>query len=64
MGWGLLALGLVLLVEGLLWAFAPGLVDQALRALRDLPRDAQRTAALSAAALGLLLVLAGRTLGL
>jgi uncharacterized protein YjeT (DUF2065 family) len=52
----LLALGLVLVVEGLLWALAPGLVEDLLAALRALSPEERRTAGLAALALGLALV--------
>lgn len=64
MGWGLLALGLVLVVEGLLWALAPGLIEQALRLLRDLPENARRQAGLTGAALGMVLIWVAFRLGL
>lgn len=64
MGWGLLAFGIVLLVEGLLWAFAPTLVEEALRLLRALPADTRRLAGLAAAASGVLLITLGRFIGL
>ena len=48
----LLALGLVLIVEGLAYALAPSLVESLLAALRELPIPARRT-------LGLLAIVAG-----
>ncbi len=42
MAWIFLALGLVLLVEGLVYALAPSLVEQMLAALRALPMDIRR----------------------
>ena len=47
-----LALGLVLIVEGLAYALAPSLVETLLAALREIPEPARRT-------LGLLAIVAG-----
>ena len=38
----LLALGLVLLLEGLVYVLAPSLIEDMLRALRELPPEARR----------------------
>jgi uncharacterized protein YjeT (DUF2065 family) len=54
--WALLALGLVLVVEGLVWALAPGLIEDLLAALRALSLEERRLAGLAALALGLALV--------
>jgi len=51
-----LALGLVLIVEGLIYALAPSLVEQLLDALRALPLSARRNLGLAALALGVALV--------
>jgi len=59
----LLALGLVLVVEGLIYALAPSLIEQLLAALRAIPEDARRLVGLGAIALGLLLVWWARMLG-
>lgn len=59
----LLALGLVLIVEGLVYALAPSLVEQLLEALRMMPLAMRRNIGLGALALGLLLVWAARGLG-
>ena len=48
----LLALGLVLIVEGMAYALAPSLVETLLAALRQIPEPARRT-------LGLLAIVAG-----
>ncbi len=48
----LLALGLVLIVEGLAYALAPSLIEQLLAALREIPEPARRT-------LGMLAIVAG-----
>lgn len=63
MGWALLALGLVLVVEGLVWAIAPGLVEDLLAALRAMSLEQRRLAGLAAVALGLTLVWAARVAG-
>lgn len=63
MAWALLALGLVLVVEGLLWALAPHLVENLLAALRALSVEERRLAGLAALALGLALLWAARLAG-
>jgi hypothetical protein len=63
MGWALLALGLVLVVEGLFWALAPHLVENLLAALRALSVEERRLAGLAALALGLALLWAARLAG-
>lgn len=59
----LLALGLVLIVEGLVYALAPSLVDRMLIALAALPPEARRLAGLLAMLMGLVLVWGAKTLG-
>lgn len=59
----LLALGLVLVVEGLVWALAPSLVEDLLAALRTLSLPERRLAGLTALALGAALLGAGSLLG-
>jgi uncharacterized protein YjeT (DUF2065 family) len=56
MGWLLLALGLLLLAEGLVWALAPRLIEDLLAALRTLSIEQRRLAGLAAMALGLALL--------
>lgn len=63
MAWALLALGLVLVVEGLLWALAPQAIESLLAALRALSIEERRLAGLAALALGLALVWAARLVG-
>jgi uncharacterized protein len=58
-----LALGLVLVVEGLAFALAPSRIDEALDLLRRLSHDARRMLGLGAVALGVLLVWLARVLG-
>ncbi|GAW35908.1 hypothetical protein RA2_02976 [Roseovarius sp. A-2] len=59
----LLALGLVLIVEGLVYALAPSLIDQMLVALATLPPEARRLLGFLALVIGLMLVWAAKTLG-
>ena len=42
MAWVLLALGLVMLVEGLAYVLAPSLIERVLEVLRTLPESARR----------------------
>ncbi|MFP4327563.1 MAG: DUF2065 domain-containing protein [Paracoccaceae bacterium] len=58
-----LAIGLVLLVEGLVYALAPGLVERMLETFRALPEETRRMAGLAAMALGLALVWLAHALG-
>jgi uncharacterized protein YjeT (DUF2065 family) len=58
-----LALGLVLVVEGLAFALAPSRIDEALELLRRLPVEARRYMGLAAVAAGVLLVWVARVLG-
>jgi uncharacterized protein YjeT (DUF2065 family) len=59
----LLAFGLVLIVEGLVYALAPSLIEQMLATLRELSIDGRRMMGLGALAIGLLLVWIAKTLG-
>ena len=59
----LLALGLVLIVEGLVYALAPSLIDRMLVALAAFPPDARRLMGLLALVIGLALVWVAKTLG-
>ncbi len=52
----LLAIGLVLCVEGLVFALAPSRLEDLLEVLRRLPLDTRRNIGLGALALGVLLV--------
>ena len=52
----ILAIGLVLIVEGLVYALAPSLIEQMLAALRDIPPEARRLMGLLAMITGLVLV--------
>ena len=62
-GAGLLAIGLVLIVEGLVYALAPSLVEDLLEILKTLPQETRRLMGLAALALGLLLVWVAKSLG-
>ena len=63
MSTALLALGLVLIVEGLVYALAPSLVEDMLAALRNLTMEARRLVGLAALALGVALVWLASALG-
>mgnify|MGYP005839427703 CR=1 FL=1 len=58
-----LAIGLVLIVEGLVYALAPSLVEQLLVALRSMPEDSRRLLGLAAIAIGGVMLWAARMLG-
>ena len=62
-GAGLLAVGLVLIVEGLVYALAPSLVEDLLDMLKTLPQETRRLMGLAALALGVLLVWVAKSLG-
>jgi len=59
----LLALGLVLLLEGLVYVLAPSLIEDMLRALRELPPEARRMIGALMMVLGLILVWGAKALG-
>lgn len=63
MATALYAVGLVLVVEGLVWALAPGLLDQILSAIRQLDIPARRAFGLAALAFGLALLWLAHALG-
>ncbi len=58
-----LALGLVLIVEGLVWLLAPSLFERLLEALRDLPETARRQIGALALVTGLILLWIAKALG-
>ena len=58
-----LAIGLVLIVEGLVYALAPSLVEDLLEALKAIPPDARRLLGLLALVIGLALVWVAKVLG-
>ena len=59
----LLAIGLVLIVEGLVYALAPSLIEDLLDRLRTLPLETRRMMRLVALAAGVLLVWLAKTFG-
>jgi uncharacterized protein YjeT (DUF2065 family) len=63
MATALLALGLVLVVEGLAWALAPSAIEAMLEALRRLGLDQRRLIGLVAVALGVALIWLAQSLG-
>lgn len=63
MGNIVLALGLVLVIEGLVYALAPSLVEQLLEALKEMPLETRRSFGLAAVALGVGLVWLARIIG-
>lgn len=56
MGYVLLALGLVLVVEGLAYLVAPSIIEKVLEALRSLPESARRQFGALVMVSGLILV--------
>ncbi len=60
----LLAIGLVLIVEGLAYALAPSLIERLLEMLRTLPESALRNAGMLAVVTGLILVWGAFQIGL
>ncbi|MEM7631607.1 MAG: DUF2065 domain-containing protein [Pseudomonadota bacterium] len=56
MAWVLLALGLVLMVEGLAYVLAPSLIERVLEVLRSLPENARRQLGALALVSGLICV--------
>lgn len=63
MGIAILAIGFVLIVEGLVYALAPSLVEDMLAALRALTLEQRRMIGLAALALGVALVWLAASLG-
>ena len=63
MSWLLLALGLVLVVEGLALALAPSRMEDALRLIAALGSDRRRVLGLAALALGVVLIWLAKGLG-
>ncbi len=56
MSYVFLALGLVLIVEGLAYALAPSLVERMLESLRALPPEARRNIGLLSVVVGVMLL--------
>jgi uncharacterized protein len=63
MGWIALGLGLVLVIEGLVFALAPSRIDEIVELMASIGRDRRRVIGLVAMALGVGLVWLGKTLG-
>nr|WP_252731261.1 DUF2065 domain-containing protein [Lentibacter algarum] len=59
----MLAFGLVLILEGLVYVLAPSLVEHLLAALRDMPHETRRKLGAVSAVLGLVLVYCAKVLG-
>ena len=64
MTWILLALGLVLVVEGLVFALAPSRLEDMLALIARMPVETRRLIGLTALAIGVLLIWIARTVGL
>ncbi|MFT7593565.1 MAG: hypothetical protein ACI8R4_000879 [Paracoccaceae bacterium] len=58
-----LALGLVLIVEGLVWVLAPSLIEQMLETLRSLPEAARRQVGVLVVVTGLIALWIAHALG-
>lgn len=63
MGNIVLALGLVLVIEGLVYALAPSLVEDLLAALQQMTLEQRRMIGLGAMTLGVVLVWGARAMG-
>ena len=63
MGWIALGLGLVLVIEGLVFALAPSRLDEIVAIMAALTKEQRRMIGLVAMALGVGLVWLGKTLG-
>jgi uncharacterized protein YjeT (DUF2065 family) len=59
----LLAVGLVMIIEGLVYALAPSLIEDLLEALRSLSLEMRRTFGLLVLVFGVCFLLAARALG-
>ena len=59
----LLAIGLVLIVEGLVYALVPSLIEELLDTLRALPLETRRVMGLVALAVGVAVVWLAKSLG-
>jgi len=59
----LLAIGLVLIIEGLVYALAPSLVEDLLEALKNLSLEMRRTFGFLVLVLGVCFLLAARAMG-
>lgn len=59
----LLAIGLVLCVEGLVFALAPSRLEELMDALRNIPVDTRRLIGLGALGIGVVLIWLAKSLG-
>ena len=59
----LLAIGLVLCIEGLVFALAPSRLEELLEILRNMPIETRRLIGLGALAVGVVLVWLAKSLG-
>ena len=59
----LLAIGLVLCVEGLVFALAPSRLEEVLDMLRNMPVETRRLIGLGALAIGVVLIWLAKSLG-
>ena len=59
----ILGIGLVLVVEGLVFALAPSRLEDVLEALRNMPPETRRMIGLGALAVGVLLIWVAKWLG-
>ena len=64
MAWLLLAAGLVLAVEGLVFALMPGRLDAIVKAIAEMPHETRRLVGLIALGLGVVLIWIARTIGI
>ncbi len=64
MAWIALGLGLVLVIEGLVFALAPSRLDEIVEMMAKLSREQRRAIGLVAVAIGVLLVWLANALGL
>ncbi len=64
MGWLLLGAGLVLVIEGLVFALAPSRLEEALEVLKRLPPEVRRLIGLTAMAIGVILIWLARAAGI
>ena len=64
MSWVLLAIGLVLCVEGLVFALAPSRLEDVLDALRQMSPEVRRLIGLAALAVGVVLIWVAKWLGI
>ena len=64
MAWVLLAAGLVLAVEGLVFALMPGRLEDIVKAIAEMPHETRRLVGLIALGLGVVLIWIARTIGI